>query len=193
MRMRLGVVLLLVMNSTVADYSDAMKALSNKDYKAAYREFMPLAKSGNTDAQLALGRLYLSGWGVKADLNEALDWYTKAAKAGNEWAQLALGEFYHRGGGGFAEDYKTASKWFKLSAKQGNDWAQQHLARMYFYGQGVPKDLIRSHMWWNIVVNVHGLFSKEELKAISKKMSSDQIEQAHALARECVASDFEIC
>ncbi len=193
MRLGIGIGLLFAMSTVLADYSEGMKALTGKDYKTAYQQFEPLAKRGHAEAQLALGRLYLSGWGVKKDSKVALSWYRKSAEAGNEWAQLALGEFYHHGGGGVIEDYKTALFWFRLSADQGNEWAQQHLARMYWHGQGVEKDMVLAHMWWNIVVNVHGLFGREELKSVRREMTSAQIEIAHALARECVASNFKKC
>ena len=51
---------------------------------------MKLAKKGNAEAQFKVGEMYETGFGVKEDKTEALNWITKAAKQGNETATFKL-------------------------------------------------------------------------------------------------------
>ena len=41
-------------------------------------------------------------------------------------------------------------KWYRLSADQGNATAQYNLGVSYSNGQGVLKDSVLAHMWFNI-------------------------------------------
>jgi len=63
------------------------------------KEWLPLAKKGNPDAQRNLGIMYQYGEGVKIDLKKAVDWYTKAANQGESSSQATLGDMYLNGVG----------------------------------------------------------------------------------------------
>ena len=41
--------------SVKADYEVGLTAYKNKNYSKAFKEWMPLAQSGNTDAQVSIG------------------------------------------------------------------------------------------------------------------------------------------
>jgi TPR repeat protein len=57
---------------------------------------------------------------------------------------------------------------------------------MYAVGLGVLKDHRRAHMWWNISA-LNGIKSAAENKMrIERMMSSDQVDKAKQMARECV-------
>ena len=88
------------------------------------------AKTGDAEAQNALGEAYYDGKGVTGNLTEAVKWYTKAAEQGNVKAQYKLGVCYHYGYG--VEKYNTeAEKWLTKAAEQGYAEAQDFLG--YYY------------------------------------------------------------
>ena len=43
------------------DFQDAVDAYKRKDYKTAYKLFLPLAEQGNAFAQALLGAMYFKG------------------------------------------------------------------------------------------------------------------------------------
>lgn len=88
------------------------------------------AKTGDAEAQNALGEAYYEGKGVTENLTEAVKWYTKAAEQGNVKAQYKLGVCYYYGYG--VEKYNTeAEKWLTKAAEQGYAEAQDFLG--YYY------------------------------------------------------------
>jgi TPR repeat protein len=55
---------------------------------------------------------------------------------------------------------------------------------MYADGEGVPKDLVQAHVWWNIAgANGHE-DAKKNLAVVEKKMNPEQKAEAEKLARE---------
>lgn len=88
------------------------------------------AKTGDAEAQNALGEAYYDGKGVTENLTEAVKWYTKAAEQGNVKAQYNLGVCYYYGYG--VEEYKgEAEKWLTKAAEQGYAEAQNLLGNYY--------------------------------------------------------------
>ncbi|MFV9614676.1 MAG: tetratricopeptide repeat protein, partial [Gammaproteobacteria bacterium] len=51
---------------------------------------MKLAKKGNAEAEYKVGEMYETGFGVKKDMNEAMNWTTKSASQGHETAKFKL-------------------------------------------------------------------------------------------------------
>ncbi len=51
---------------------------------------MKLAKKGNAEAQFKVGEMYETGFGVKEDKTEAMNWINKAADQGHETAKFKL-------------------------------------------------------------------------------------------------------
>ena len=72
------------------DFQDGMDAHKRKDYKEAFRLFLPLAEQGNTQAQSNLGLMYDKGQGVPQDDKEAVKWWRLSAEQRNERAQYNL-------------------------------------------------------------------------------------------------------
>ncbi len=75
-------------------------------------------------------------------------------------------------------DHVTAYKGFKNLAEQGDADAQYNLGGMYHNGDGVPPDLVRAHMWFDIAG------SEYFRDRLAGRMSSSQIDEAHRLASE---------
>jgi len=51
------------------------------------------------------------------------------------------------------KDYKEAHKLFLSLATDGVAQAQNNLGWMYSKGQGVPKDSVSAHMWFNVAAS----------------------------------------
>ena len=76
--------------------------------------------------------------------------------------------------------------------------AQYNLGLMYANGQGVTKDYIRAHMWYNLSSSAG--YAYEDLMGAAKnrdllaeKMTPRQIEKAQDMARACEAKNFKGC
>jgi TPR repeat protein len=132
---------------TYAAFSDGWKAYQAKDYVAAFKEWKPLAKQGESYAQFNLGNMYKEGKGVAQDYKQALRWYRKAADQGHSKAQFNLGNMYFKGKG-VAQDYKQAVKWYRKAAKQGDSRAQFGLGLIYDIGKGVLRDPKQAVNWY---------------------------------------------
>jgi len=110
------------------------------------------------------------------------------AAAGNPSAQATLGMMYNQGAG-VVQDFQQAMKWWKLAAAQGNALAQINLGLRY----SVTQDFVRAGMWLN-VAGAQGYPRADEFwSAVAVRMTKDQIAQAQALARICIASHFKQC
>jgi TPR repeat protein len=55
----------------LADFQDGLNAYDKQDYATALKEWQPLAKQGNADAQNNLGTMYANGKGVLKDAKQA--------------------------------------------------------------------------------------------------------------------------
>jgi len=79
------------------EYQDATDAYNRKDYKTAYKLWLPLAEQGVADAQYSLGQMYHNGQGVSQYYKEALKWYRLSAEQRNEQAQVNLATMHDDG------------------------------------------------------------------------------------------------
>lgn len=102
------------------------------------------AKTGDAEAQNALGEAYYDGKGVTENLTEAVKWYTKAAEQGNVKAQYNLGVCYYYGYG-VEQYYGEAKKWLTKAAEQGYAEAQNFLGYYYEYDERYDTKAI---MWY---------------------------------------------
>jgi len=126
--------------------AEAEEAYEKGEYYAAFRAYVPLAKSGDPVAEAALGRIYLGGQGAPMDRRAAASWYEKAAAQGHAGAQFQLAKMIGSGVGVKA-DPARAAQLMEKSAQQGVVWAMFSLGLMYRDGDGVAKDLIQAHRW----------------------------------------------
>lgn len=113
--------------SSRADVADGVRAYDAGWYADALAEFLPAAKAGDMQAQLALASMYQFGEGVAQNDVEAARWTRAAAERGDPVAQINLAQFYGAGRG-VERDAAESYFWLLLAAGQGNDWAQAHLA-----------------------------------------------------------------
>ena len=91
------------------------------------------------------------------------------------------------------KDYATALREWKPLAKQGNADAQNNLGVIYNNGWGVLLDFVRAHMWFNIAASSGNTNASTNRDIVAKRMTSNQIEKAQKLARECVRKKYKGC
>ena len=141
-------VLVLAAGPVVAGpFEDAGIAAARQDYATALRLWRPLAASGNSDAQVSLGMMYLKGQGVAKDDQQAVFWFRKAAEQGNASAQHNLGVAYDFGHAVPKND-QLALTWYRKAAEQGVSIAQFNLGVMYAKGRGVDKNEQQAYFWF---------------------------------------------
>jgi len=156
-----------------AVFQKGWAAYQSGDYATALREWTPLAKQGDVDAQYNLGLIYDKGRGVPKNYKTAVKWYRLAAKQGNAFAQSNLGYMYEKGTG-VPLDYKTAVKWYRLAAEQGFAVAQSNLGFMYHEGKGVPKNYKTAVKWYRLAAkqgyaNAQSKLLRPDLQVIIKE------------------------
>jgi len=120
----------LIKDARDPDYRSGLHSFYQKDYKAAYGKWLPIAKKGNAKAEYRIGYMYLNGLYVKKDPVEARKWFERAAGRGDADAQNDLGTLYLNGQG-IQQNLDTALKWFQLSANQGNATAKYNMGILY--------------------------------------------------------------
>ena len=72
----------------------------------------------------------------------------------------------------------------RTKAEQGEAEAQYNLGQAYYYGDGVPKDLVQAHMWFNLSGAKGTEEAKLKLETLEKQMSAEQKAEAMKLARD---------
>lgn len=122
-----------------ADMAKGQQYLNDKNYTAAFNEFMKNAKGGNMYAQYIIAQLYVSGDGVDKDLREAATWYGMAADRGLIPAQKNLAMMYFTGRG-VLQNFTEAARWFRRAADAGDMRAMASLAELYQKGEGVDQN-----------------------------------------------------
>lgn len=84
------------------------------------------AGQGNSDAQLDLGSIYVSGRGLPKNSVEAAKWFQLAADQGRAEGQVQIARM-HLAGTGVTKDYVEAYKWAKLAWLKREKGANQIL------------------------------------------------------------------
>ena len=104
-------------NGALERARDLMEASRFEEARAA---LLPLARSGNADAEELIGVMHAMGLGVPRDDRRAFEWYLRASLKGHPGAQSGLGWYYEVGRGLPAPDLVRAYLWYTLSAIGGD-------------------------------------------------------------------------
>jgi TPR repeat protein len=105
------------------------------------------AEAGDGTAQLALGRAYQNGDGIRQNDELAVKWYRKAADQGNAAAQNNLGVMY-RAGFGVEKNKEEAMKWYHMAARQGNANAMFNIGAAYYDGDVERATELAAYEWF---------------------------------------------
>lgn len=100
------------------------------------------AASGYAPAQTELGRRYLRGLDVPADVSRGQRLLEAAAEAGDAGAMFHLARAYLNGHG-IARNMPDGVDWLRRAADAGSDGAKLELGRRYLRGLDVPVDVDR--------------------------------------------------
>ena len=122
-----------------------------RDYTAAYNLLLPLAESGNDEAQYQLAALYRTGHGIDADYKQAFHWLLRSAEQGHPKAQYNLAKMYEKGWGTDSNN-EQATIWYTKAADSGHILAQTWLKNQTTTLQSphpVQHIMIRALPWWN--------------------------------------------
>lgn len=103
------------------------------------------AATGDPVAQFEIGSRYADGFGVKPDMQEAVNWYRRSASQGLAPALYRLGSLLEHGRG-TAQDKPTAAALYEKAAEKGNTKAMYNLG----------------------VLNAQGALGKPNFKAAAK-------------------------
>ena len=140
----IALTLALVPLTTLADKEPVVQKAVDDD---EFSKWKTMAEQGNAEAQVHIGKMYVTGNGVALNWNEAAKWYRKAAEQGHAHAQYSLGLRYYYGVF-VSADSSEAIKWFLKAAEQGDASAQDKLGSMYSRGDGVPKNSAKAVEWY---------------------------------------------
>jgi len=112
--------------SAWAGMKEAKAAYEAKDYKTAFKEYLPLAEAGNYKAQYWIGHLYRYGYGRKQNYKTAVSWFKRAVNNGAIATLISLG--YMAGKGyGMPKSVDNEICYYRYAAERGNETAQWSL------------------------------------------------------------------
>ncbi|SFQ99704.1 tetratricopeptide repeat protein [Poseidonocella sedimentorum] len=104
-----------------------------------------------------------------------------AARSGNADAEELIGVMYAMGLG-VARDDRRAFEWYLRSSLKGHPGAQSGIGWYYETGRGLPApDLVRAYMWYALSAIGGDPDAAISLEDITRKMTAEEIEDAHVL------------
>jgi len=190
------------------------EGMEEPDHETALYYFELAAESGHVEAMISAASLYRVGPGkVAQNYRKAVDWLYKAAESKHPVAQMDLGDvFMMQDEEDVTYAPGHSFEWYRLAAKQGVLLGQFKLGQMYLEGVGTERDAVRGFMWLTIAARLVeeggepdfsarimsmndvvpgdkdqrtlGVFIKETRDDYAKTMTTLQLEEAEALARE---------
>jgi len=131
-----------------ADLNAGIAAANSGDFKTSVKEWEPLAKAGNAEAQYNLGALLLSDKIGQTNVKSGMQWLEKAAASGHLAASYALGMIFYTGyEKEVPQDRKRAYKLFEQGAQRGYAPSQFGIGMMLMNGEGVKQDPKAAAAW----------------------------------------------
>lgn len=120
---------LLVFPALADSYQEGRQAAIQGDFTKARFIWESLARKGNDDALVGLGKLYARGDGVALDYLKAHEYFLQAANRNNPDAEFSLGEMY-RVGHGVQKDLNLAISWYRKAERHGSQKAKEVLREL---------------------------------------------------------------
>ncbi|MBY8603345.1 tetratricopeptide repeat protein [Burkholderia arboris] len=151
-RMRAVALAVLILGSAgtalAGQLEDADRAFQRTDYATALALWRPLAEQGNARAEVGLGKLYDSGFGVPKDPAQATVWFQKAANQGDAEGECITGLGYVIRAGDQLQDVSRGVALMKKAVDHGNAGCANQIGELYRNGLfGVPKDHVEAVAW----------------------------------------------
>jgi TPR repeat protein len=145
-----------------------------------FKSTLEKAKSGDPQAQMEVGQMYLEGRDVKLDGAKGLNWIMQAAQKGLPAAERTYGLILRVAptGGGTAGQ---ARQWLEKAAAKGDVIAQVELGSMLGLSNP-PFEYVEAMKWLLIAERSGATNATAMVQAVSGKMSPAEISQARAKA-----------
>lgn len=128
---------LVAMYNVALAETNARKQQEEDELTKGFQTFLRRAHASDPEAQIKVGDCYRFGYGVGADLGQALEWYFNAAENGVPEAEMKAGEvfesLYIPGGTNVSEFFNIpkAIEWYRRAHESGYLPATVELARLY--------------------------------------------------------------
>lgn len=149
-------------------------------------QLLAKAQSGDSTAQVTLGKAYEDGNGVPQSDNQALKWYWAAAEQGNAAAQNDVGLMF-RLGHGVEQDKQEAVKWYRKAAKQEYPSALFNLGTAYYNGDGVGIDDVAAYEWFLLAQK----FGSQPAADAAKRMKEGAAGRSQSAAFEKIGDMYQ--
>ncbi len=162
----------------LADVKAGVDAWQQGDYAKAVALWLPLAQTGDPDAQFNMGQAYKLGRGVKTDPAAAIDWYRKAAKQGHSRAEDNLGLLMFQQG-----DRAGALPFLQRAADRGEPRAQYIVGTALFNGDLAAKNWVRAYALMTRSSESGLAQATTSLRQMDKFIPQDQRSEGIAMAR----------
>lgn len=140
---------------------------------------MKLAEKGNAEAQLKVGEMYETGFGVKKDMQQARTWIEKSAAQGNETAGFKLLYWSMQKNGMKGENKARYGEMLK-KAEAGNGYAMYYIGLVNASGAGVRVNYNKSLDWLNKATLIGILEAEREIGAVREKQQAAQVQARKA-------------
>lgn len=163
---------------TAAPLDDAKDSLAQRRYEQAVKQFLPVANSGNAEAQRLLGEMIFRGQGVNADANAAFVWTKLAAEGRDFIAQYNLGYMFENGFGTSRSD-DEALRWYRRSAEGRNVLAYRRLGDWY-----LDSNANEAMRWYDLARLAGDDASAKKFAALSVEDQRQREESRQAQIRE---------
>jgi len=137
---------------------------------------MKMAKKGNAEAQFKVGEMYETGFGVKTDQTEAMNWITKSADQGHETAKFKL-LYWDIEKNGVTDANKAEYEALKAKANEGSAQAQFYVGKMYSRGVGVKRNSGKALGWLNKAALVGVLAAEREAALVRENQQRWALEK----------------
>ena len=130
-------------------YSSTLYGDFRRNYKKAFEWMETAANQGDTDAEVAMAEIYMSGEVAPMNARKAKTWYEKAAAKDNLDGVNGLARLY-RYGSGVRKDQEKAFEYYQQASLQDHTRSQVGLGMAYRDARGVKKNLVYAYAWLSI-------------------------------------------
>lgn len=139
-------------------YSLTGKNNTKIDYEVAFNCFMKAANLENVAAMYYLGLMYIGGYNININYEEAEKWLKMAADNDYMDAIVDLGKLYLK-----LKKYALAEFWLTKAANLEDERAMYYLGLMYKNGNAIVKNVKLANYWFEESFENGFSFAKKEL------------------------------
>ena len=128
------------------NFNQGITAWNSEDFEKAFRIFEPIAKSGDSEAQVLVGVMLFEGRGTEQNIPASINFLKKSADQNKSEAYTYLGKVYLTSEPPNKNEAE-AFQWFKKAAEIGDEEAQYYLGLIYYEGRGIVNDSLEAFKW----------------------------------------------